>query len=145
MHGGCGGLAEVGFGGREEEGNIELLVQVRMSIHQHRWAERSAVEAAGAHYADLNDLICPYSPCPVVFHDVLAWRNRDHLTATFVKTLAPSLGRVVNEANSDLTDRLEAEQAALAAGIGTTPLSSMATTCRAVRSTWAIRPWMGLA
>ena len=61
-------------------------------------AERAAVEAAGASYADLNDLICPYSPCPVVFDEVLAWRNRDHLTATFVKALAPSLGQAINEA-----------------------------------------------
>jgi hypothetical protein len=61
-------------------------------------AERAATEAIGASYADLNDLICPYSPCPVVFNDVLAWRNRDHLTATFVKLLAPSLGLAINEA-----------------------------------------------
>jgi hypothetical protein len=61
-------------------------------------AERETTWAAGAHYADLNSLICPYSPCPVVFDDVLAWRNRDHITATFAKTLAPSLGRAINEA-----------------------------------------------
>jgi hypothetical protein len=61
-------------------------------------AEQAAVEADGAYYADLNELICPYSPCPVVFNDVLAWRNRDHLTATFVKMLAPSLGLAINEA-----------------------------------------------
>ena len=61
-------------------------------------AERAAVEADSAYYANLNELICPYSPCPVVFNDVLAWRNRDHLTATFVKLLAPSLGLAINEA-----------------------------------------------
>jgi hypothetical protein len=61
-------------------------------------AERSAVDRAGGRYADLNDLICPYSPCPVVFDDVLAWRNRDHLTATFVKALAPSLARIIDDA-----------------------------------------------
>jgi SGNH domain (fused to AT3 domains) len=61
-------------------------------------AERATVEAAGATYADLNALVCPYSPCPVVFGDVLAWRNRDHLTATFVKMLAPSIGAIINEA-----------------------------------------------
>ena len=64
-------------------------------------AERAAVEAAGGSYADLNDLTCPYSPCPVVFDDVLAWRNRDHLTATFVRTLAPSLGAAIVEALGD--------------------------------------------
>jgi hypothetical protein len=61
-------------------------------------SERAAVEAAGASYADLNHLVCPYSPCPVVFHDVLAWRNRDHLTASFVTSLAPSLGGAILEA-----------------------------------------------
>lgn len=61
-------------------------------------AERLATEAAGAAYADLNDLICPYSPCPVVFGDVLAWRNRDHLTASFAKALAPSLGAALDAA-----------------------------------------------
>ena len=61
-------------------------------------AERDAVESAGGSYASLSEQICPYSPCPVVFGNVLAWRNRDHLTATFVKTLAPSLGAAVNDA-----------------------------------------------
>lgn len=72
-------------------------------------AERSAVEAAGAHYADLNDLVCPYSPCPIVFDDVLAWRNRDHLTATFVTLLAPSLGAIINEALAGTADTVETE------------------------------------
>jgi len=64
--------------------------------------EQAAVEAAGGTYANLSEQICPYSPCPVVFSgvagEIFAWRNRDHLTATFVETLAPSLGRAVNEA-----------------------------------------------
>jgi hypothetical protein len=71
-------------------------------------AERAATEATGANYADLNELICPYSPCPVVFDDVFAWRNRDHLTASFVKGLAPSLGQAVSEAMARGQD--EAEQ-----------------------------------
>jgi hypothetical protein len=61
-------------------------------------AEREAVEAAGATYVDLGGVLCPYSPCPVVFGDVLGWRNRDHITATFSETLAPSLTRIVEEA-----------------------------------------------
>lgn len=73
-------------------------------------AERAAAEAAGATYADLNELVCPYSPCPVVFDDVFAWRNRDHLTASFVKGLAPSVGRAVSEALARGQD--EADQAA---------------------------------
>jgi hypothetical protein len=54
-------------------------------------AERQAVEAAGATYTDLTRLVCPYSPCPVVVGDVLAYRNHDHITATFAAQLAPSM------------------------------------------------------
>ena len=43
--------------------------------------------------AILSGVVCPYSPCPVVIGDVLAWRNRDHITATFAAQLAPSMRR----------------------------------------------------
>ena len=58
-------------------------------------AEREMVESAGASYADLGTLVCPYSPCPVVVGDILAWRNRDHITATFATQLAPSMRAAV--------------------------------------------------
>ena len=58
-------------------------------------AERAAVEAAGGSYADLNDVVCPYSPCPLVFDGKFGWRNRDHITASLSKMLAPSLGQAV--------------------------------------------------
>ncbi|MGD8485834.1 MAG: SGNH hydrolase domain-containing protein [Chloroflexota bacterium] len=58
-------------------------------------AERAAVEAAGAAYADLNDVVCPYSPCPIVFGDVFGWRNRDHITASLAVMLSPSLERAI--------------------------------------------------
>lgn len=61
-------------------------------------AERETTEAAGAIYADLTGLLCSYSPCPIVIGDVLAYRNRDHITATFARQLAPSLGAVVEAA-----------------------------------------------
>ncbi len=61
-------------------------------------AERETTEAAGATYADLTSVLCSYSPCPVVIGDVLVYRNRDHITATFAEELAPSLGTVVEAA-----------------------------------------------
>ncbi len=61
-------------------------------------AERATVESAGASYADLGTLVCPYSPCPVVVGDILAWRNRDHITATFATQLAPSMRTAVESA-----------------------------------------------
>lgn len=83
-------------------------------------AERAAVEAAGGTYADLSEQICPYSPCPIVFDDILAWRNRDHLTATFVKTLAPSLGRAVKAA---LAGEAGAADGSPASTVGAEPAS----------------------
>jgi len=68
-------------------------------------AERAAVEEGGATYADLTPVICPYGPCPVVIGDVLAWRNRDHLTATFARILAPSIASAVNEVLVGVADK----------------------------------------
>jgi hypothetical protein len=58
-------------------------------------AERETVEAAGAAYESLGDLVCPYDPCPVVIGDVLIWRNADHITATFAAQLAPAMQALV--------------------------------------------------
>jgi hypothetical protein len=63
--------------------------------------ERAAAEAAGAAYADLNGLVCPYSPCPLIFDGKFGWRNRDHITATLSRMLAPSLGQAVATALAD--------------------------------------------
>lgn len=43
------------------------------------------------HYLDLNDYVCPGSRCPAVIGNVLVYRDKDHLTATYMRTLAPVL------------------------------------------------------
>jgi hypothetical protein len=58
-------------------------------------AERETALAAGAAFESLADLVCPYSPCPVVIGDVLLWRNADHITATFAQLLEPSVRALV--------------------------------------------------
>jgi len=65
-----------------------------------RWvkAERQATQAAGATYAGLNRLVCPYDPCPVVNGTVLMWRDDSHITATFSRMLGPSLLLVLQRA-----------------------------------------------
>lgn len=40
---------------------------------------------------DLNDFICPADLCAPVIGDVLVYRDSDHLTATYVRSLAPRL------------------------------------------------------
>lgn len=53
------------------------------------------VEAAqrfkAAHLLDFNTHICPHGTCQPVTGNVLIWRDRHHLTATYSKTLAPLL------------------------------------------------------
>jgi hypothetical protein len=58
-------------------------------------AERATAAQAGAAFESLNDLVCPYSPCPLVIGEVLLWRNADHITATFARQLIPSVRALV--------------------------------------------------
>jgi plastocyanin len=62
---------------------------------EHDAAERQAAQANGARFADLNDVICPYDPCPIVSGDTLMWRNESHLTATYARQLAPAVRDLV--------------------------------------------------
>ncbi|MEE2034397.1 acyltransferase family protein [Rhodococcus chondri] len=55
-------------------------------------------EAASAHLpsvlpVDLSDSLCRRDVCRVVEGNVVVYRDDDHLTATYVRTLAPDLGR----------------------------------------------------
>ena len=51
----------------------------------------AAKSLPGATAIDLNDFICPAEQCPPVIGDVLVYRDSDHLTATYVKSLAGRL------------------------------------------------------
>ena len=47
---------------------------------------------------DLTPRICPYERCPVAIGNVAVHRPGDHLTATYVRTLAPEVARAVEDA-----------------------------------------------
>lgn len=40
---------------------------------------------------DMNDVVCPANECPAVIGNVIVWRDRHHLTATYSRSLAPIL------------------------------------------------------
>jgi hypothetical protein len=46
-----------------------------------------------AHGVDLSDVICDPDRCPATRGKYLVYRDRDHLTATFARALAPYLDR----------------------------------------------------
>ncbi|WP_307812865.1 acyltransferase family protein [Micromonospora coerulea] len=46
---------------------------------------------SGVHLVDLNDAVCPADRCAAVIGGVLVYRDTNHLTATYVRSLAPRL------------------------------------------------------
>jgi peptidoglycan/LPS O-acetylase OafA/YrhL len=66
--------------------------------------QREAVALAATpavRLVDLTDWICPGERCPLVVGNVAVHRPADHLTATYVRTLAPVLGRALDEQLAD--------------------------------------------
>jgi peptidoglycan/LPS O-acetylase OafA/YrhL len=56
-------------------------------------AERRAAAAGGGAFADLTTFVCAVETCPVVVDNLLVYRDVNHLTATYVRHLAPALSR----------------------------------------------------
>jgi len=44
---------------------------------------------------DMTEYVCPGSTCPPVIGSVLVWRDSNHMTATYSKTLGPYLGEAL--------------------------------------------------
>jgi hypothetical protein len=54
--------------------------------------EKIAVKATGAGLIDLTAAVCPGTgSCPVVINNMIAWRDKHHLTATFATSLGPAI------------------------------------------------------
>jgi peptidoglycan/LPS O-acetylase OafA/YrhL len=56
------------------------------------FAERVAAEASGATVIDLTSEICAAWPCSPIAQSVLIYRDEDHMTETFSRSLATPLG-----------------------------------------------------
>jgi hypothetical protein len=69
----------------------------------HLDAEKAAAADKGATFANLNDVVCPYDPCPVIIGHFEMWRNASHLTATYARQLAPSVGAMISGVLSTAT------------------------------------------
>ncbi len=57
----------------------------------HGIIEKTAASLTDATVVNMDDVICPYSPCPVVLNGMIVYRDSYHLTATFAASLAPVL------------------------------------------------------
>jgi hypothetical protein len=54
---------------------------------------------------DVTSLFCTRTVCPSVIGGVAVYRDRTHVTQTFMTTLAPHLGRRIDAALRDLRVR----------------------------------------
>jgi hypothetical protein len=54
----------------------------------HVIVERIAATASGARLLDMTRVICPRDPCPVILDRTIIYRDTDHLTATFIASIA---------------------------------------------------------
>jgi hypothetical protein len=52
---------------------------------------RAAERVEGVELIDPTPMLCPEKTCPAVIGDALIYRNGDHLTSTYVRTLTPWL------------------------------------------------------
>jgi peptidoglycan/LPS O-acetylase OafA/YrhL len=59
---------------------------------------RAAKVAPGSHLIDLTAKICPDDLCRAVIGNALVYRDKSHLTATYARTLAPSIERGLRKA-----------------------------------------------
>jgi hypothetical protein len=59
--------------------------------------ERIAAESAGAAVIDLTADVCDEDPCPVVVDRTIVFRDSEHLTATFSRSLAPTLDAEIRQ------------------------------------------------
>jgi SGNH domain (fused to AT3 domains) len=72
--------------------NISKCVTSRQPLHKRtiELALEQAAKAKGARYRRFYDKVCSYDPCPIIQGDVLMYRDRGHITATFARQLTPT-------------------------------------------------------
>ncbi|MFZ3417163.1 acyltransferase family protein [Arthrobacter sp. 3Tela_A] len=75
-----------------EERLTECAVDRVVAMKNGLAAQQTAAEIAGGmEVFDMTDHICPAEQCSVVIGNVFVYRDSNHLTATYVRTMAPSL------------------------------------------------------
>ncbi|MGD8485837.1 MAG: SGNH hydrolase domain-containing protein, partial [Chloroflexota bacterium] len=77
---------------RKHPRDISRCVTSRQPLHKRKieLALEQAARAKGATYRRFYRKVCSYDPCPVIQGNVLMYRDRGHLTATFADQLTPT-------------------------------------------------------
>jgi hypothetical protein len=77
-----------------------------IAVDEHHLAvERSVAQDAGSVFIDPTNWICNQDPCPVIRGAVLIYRDGDHMTTVFSKSLEPLLARALSRVGVDYARR----------------------------------------
>jgi hypothetical protein len=60
--------------------------------------EQAAATADGGQYADLTSLFCTAAYCPLIIGDNLVYRDDNHLTVSYARTLGPVIAALADRA-----------------------------------------------
>ncbi|WP_433597548.1 acyltransferase family protein [Nocardia sp. CA-135953] len=61
-------------------------------------AEQAAATTGGGQYADLTSLFCTAASCPLIIGDNLVYRDDNHLTVSYARTLGPVIAALADRA-----------------------------------------------
>lgn len=79
---------------RTAPGRCSRLREQVLDRHEDPLVEASkTLESSKVHLLDLSHLFCNGQECPAVIGNVLVYRDGDHLTATFARSLSPYIER----------------------------------------------------
>lgn len=74
-------------------GNCNVLVNDAVGDRIYNALEAAASQFENVHVVDLNNEICAANVCHAELNGVIVFRDSKHMTATFVKSLEPELGK----------------------------------------------------
>lgn len=76
------------------DADIAACTQLRASaVPSHSAIESAAALQPGVVMIDLTDTMCTAVRCPPVIGNILVWRDKHHLTASYARTIAPLLAQ----------------------------------------------------
>lgn len=71
-----------------------------------QWLQQVISRYANVALIDMNDMVCPDDTCYAERHGTIVFRDAQHMTASFTKSLAPELERrIALKAGANITDR----------------------------------------
>jgi peptidoglycan/LPS O-acetylase OafA/YrhL len=77
---------------RNRSNVMECATPRRLAANaRHALLEETATQISGATLVDMTDRICTPEVCPAVIDRMITYRDNQHLTATFARSLAPVL------------------------------------------------------